>query len=73
MAEGASAIRIYVNGEVRALAEGTSLPGLIEALGMPLSAALVEHNGRALLRSEWPGTPLADGDRLEVLRVVAGG
>jgi len=46
---------------------------LVAELGLPLAAALVEHNGTALLRSEWLKTHLQDGDRLEIIRMVAGG
>jgi sulfur carrier protein len=46
---------------------------LVAELGLPLAAALVEHNGTALLRSEWAKTNLRDGDRLEIIRMVAGG
>ena len=35
--------------------------------------ALVEHNGAALLRSELTGVTLSDGDRVELVRAVAGG
>jgi thiamine biosynthesis protein ThiS len=34
---------------------------------------LVEHNGTALLRSEWAESKLRNGDRLEIIRMVAGG
>jgi sulfur carrier protein ThiS len=34
---------------------------------------LVEHNGKALLRSEWPAVVLSEGDRLELMQVSAGG
>ena len=32
-----------------------------------------EHNGVALHRHEWPQRSLAEGDRVEFVRVVAGG
>lgn len=66
-------IQIRVNGESRAVPVGLSLADLVVSLGLPPQAALVEHNGQALLRSEWPQRALADGDQLEILRVVAGG
>ena len=50
-----------------------TLPELVDALGLPASALLIEHNGLALLRDEWPERPLADGDRIEFLRITAGG
>jgi sulfur carrier protein len=34
---------------------------------------VVERNGEALVRSELDGVVLADGDRLELVRAVAGG
>ncbi len=51
--------------------------GTVAALAAELDPApqtlLIEHNGEALLRNEWDARPLADGDRLEVLKVAAGG
>ncbi len=67
------AIHLQVNGEARAFSAAISLTELIASLGLPPQTALVEHNGRALLRDEWQGLQLADGDRLEILRIVAGG
>jgi sulfur carrier protein len=69
----AGTIGIELNGERRAIAAGQTLPGLLATLGLPPQTVLVEINGRALLRAEWPDVALAEGDRLEILRVVAGG
>lgn len=66
-------IYITLNGESRAVPLNTGLPSLLTDLGLPMQAVLIEHNGRALLRDEWPGLELVDGDRLEILRIVAGG
>jgi thiamine biosynthesis protein ThiS len=33
----------------------------------------VEHNGLALHSREWPERRLTEGDRIEFIRVVAGG
>ena len=70
---GDGEISIELNGERRTVPAGLTLPGLLEHLGLPSRGVLVEHNGTALLRDEWPAVRLADGDRLEILRVVAGG
>ncbi len=67
------AIQILLNGESHSAPPGQVLSDLIAGLGLPPQTALVEHNGQALLRSEWPERRLAAGDRLEILRVVAGG
>ena len=66
-------VRIQVNGVARQISPNLPLPDLLSSLGLPPQTALVELNGQALLRSEWPQTRLSDGDQLEILRVVAGG
>ena len=49
------------------------ITGLLEELGIHPKSVLVEHNGTALRREEWESTSIHDGDRLEIIRVVAGG
>lgn len=66
-------MRLTVNGEDRDVADGTSLVGLLEQLGLPVRSVVVELNGTALLPSEVPSARLADGDVLELVRAVAGG
>lgn len=62
-----------VNGRPSELPEGTTVPELIERLGLRIGSVVVEHNGTALLRSEMQAARLADGDRVELVRAVAGG
>ncbi len=69
----ASHVEIQVNGEPRLVREGIALPELLAELGLPPQAVLVEHNGVALFRKDWPTIQIAAGDRLEIIRVVAGG
>jgi sulfur carrier protein len=66
-------IRVTVNGEPREIPAGTTLPELLETLGLGVGWVVVEHNGTALLRHEVEATVLADGDVLELVRAVAGG
>ena len=66
-------MRLTVNGTEREVADGTSLPQLVEDLGLKVGSVVVELNGTALLRSEVEGAALADGDVLELVRAVAGG
>ena len=65
-------MKLVLNGKEREV-RATQVEELVAELDLPLAAALVEHNGSALLRSEWPKTNLRDGDRLEIIRMVAGG
>jgi sulfur carrier protein len=36
-------------------------------------SVVVEHNGEAVAPSEFARRPLNDGDRLEIVKIVAGG
>ncbi|MDX2082328.1 MAG: sulfur carrier protein ThiS [Terrimicrobiaceae bacterium] len=66
-------MRVCINGEWKDFGEPLQLPDLVAHLGLPAPLLLIEHNGIALQRSEWVGRPVSDGDRLEILRVAAGG
>jgi thiamine biosynthesis protein ThiS len=65
-------MKLILNGQDREVS-AVQVEQLVAELGLPLAAVLVEHNGTALLRSEWAFTPLRDSDRLEIIRMVAGG
>ena len=65
-------MKLVLNGTEREVT-ASNAEELVAELGLPLAAALVEHNGVALLRSEWTKTKLQTGDRLEIIRMVAGG
>lgn len=66
-------MQLTINGRPAEVVEGTSLPALIDSLGLRVGSVVVEHNGAALLRSELDAAVLSDGDRLELVRAVAGG
>ena len=66
-------MQLTVNGRPSEVPDGTTLLGLLEQLGLRPGSVVVEHNGTALLRGELAGAQLADGDRLELVRAVAGG
>jgi sirohydrochlorin cobaltochelatase len=65
--------QVFLNGAAYGLPEEITLPDFLSHQQLPLEALLVEHNGLALHRSEWSERVLQPGDRLEVLRVAAGG
>ena len=66
-------MQLTVNGVPQQVADGTTLPELVEQLGLKVGSVVVEHNGTALLRSEVQTTSLLDGDVVELVRAVAGG
>jgi sulfur carrier protein len=65
-------MNVVLNGQKEEV-EAETVTDLVNALGLTPETILVEHNGTALLRSEWAQTRLVDDDQLEVLRVAAGG
>lgn len=64
---------IFLNGEAAECADDTTIEQLLVQRGLAPETTLVEHNGAALPRREWSGKRLTSGDRLEILRVAAGG
>jgi len=66
-------VKISLNGETVDAREEKTIAELIERYKLPPQSILVEHNGLAVHRHEWPESPLAEGDRIEFIRVVAGG
>jgi sulfur carrier protein len=64
---------ISLNGEKADARGAATVAELVERYQLPSQSVLIEHNGLALHRHEWPQQSLAEGDRLEFIRVVAGG
>lgn len=66
-------MRLEINGEIREVEDVETVEGLVKALGLPAAALLIELNGEALLRAEWASSTVREGDKVEILRVSAGG
>ncbi len=66
-------VRVVANGSELDLAEGSTLPELLERLGLGEKWVVVERNGAPVNHSDMASVVLADGDRLEIVRAVAGG
>ena len=67
-------ITVVANGRPVELPDGSTLLALLATLGVPAKAvAAMEHNGEPVARSDQASRPLADGDRIELVRAVAGG
>ncbi len=64
---------VTLNGAATETEGAATISELVRRLQLPPAAILVEHNGVALRPREWDGTSLAEGDRIEMIRVVAGG
>ena len=66
-------ICVSLNGDKRQLNCSSTIQEMVAELGLPAPLILVEHNGLALRRGEWAAAQVSDGDRIEILRVSAGG
>lgn len=66
---------VVVNGETREVATGSTVADLVaaEAPGGLGASTAVARNGEHVVRSAWSDTPLADGDRVELLSAAQGG
>ena len=65
-------ITLVINGESKEV-NATSVEGMLSEFSLPAPLMLVEHNGKALHRSEWASINLVAGDRIELMKVAAGG
>ena len=66
-------IKITLNGAPHESPAGSTVASLLAALGFAEVPVLVEHNGAALFPRDFSATALAPGDRVELIRIVAGG
>lgn len=66
-------MEVVANGKPQSLDEGATVEGLIRALDLDPRFVIVERNGEPLERKRYGDTRLAEGDRVELVRAVAGG
>lgn len=65
-------IGIQINGQ-RQNHTAANVAELLQILGIKGDRVAVEWNGEILSRGRWSETPLAEGDRLEIVHFVGGG
>ena len=66
-------MNLVVNGDAVEVPDGATLTDLLTQLGLGPKWGVVERNGEPVERRDMRVTRLADGDRLELVRAVAGG
>jgi thiamine biosynthesis protein ThiS len=66
-------MRITVNGKVMDVQSGLSVEGLLAELGVPRQYTAVAVNRDITPKSAYASTPLAEGDRVEIVRPMGGG
>ena len=66
-------MKVVANGDPVEVVAGASVEDLLGLLGLGGRWVLVERNGEPVPRQDLAVTLLAEGDRLELVRAVAGG
>jgi sulfur carrier protein len=66
-------MKVWINGEPAETNGATNIAELAAHYDFQPHTVLIEHNAIALRQREWVGRVLAEGDRIEIVRVVAGG
>ena len=66
-------MKVTVNGELKEIAEETTLLRLIEDLGITEKVMAAAVNMEIVKKERWNEHPLQEGDRIELLHFVGGG
>lgn len=66
-------MKVIANGRERPVDAEWTVDEFIESLGLDPKFVIVELNGEALERRRFGDVGLTEGDRIEVVRAVAGG
>jgi sulfur carrier protein len=66
-------VQVVSNGKPLDVPEGATVDQLLHQLGLGAKWVLVERNGEPVMRGALATTVLEAGDRLELVRAVAGG
>lgn len=66
-------IQITANGTAHTVPAGRTIGDFLRDRGLKPGLVVVEHNGFALTPGQPDHVQLAAGDRLEIVRIVAGG
>ena len=66
-------MKLWVNGEERSVEAVADVAGLVAALGLDGRKVAVERNLQIVPRSIYGATPLAEGDRIEIVHFIGGG
>lgn len=66
-------MQLTINGEARQFDALTDVATLVNVLGLDPRKVAIELNLEIVPRSTYAATPLADGDRIEIVHFIGGG
>ena len=64
---------LRINGEDREAPALATVADLARWLELPAFGSAVDLNGQVVRKASYPDSPLREGDRLEVVKLVGGG
>lgn len=66
-------MNVIINGDAREVETGVTVVGLLALFGLAPGIVLVQINDEIVNRTRYAETALAEGDRVELVRFIAGG
>jgi sulfur carrier protein len=66
-------MKATINGQARELPGGITVGELLELLGTARTGIAIACNDAVIRRAQFDEYQLADGDRVEIIKAVAGG
>lgn len=66
-------MKLVLNGAPREAPALATVADLSAWLGLPAFGTAIELNGSVIRKAEHSATPLREGDRLEIVKLVGGG
>ena len=64
---------VTINGEERNIEDGLKISDLVPLLELKAERLAIEVNRKIIRRAAWQLTPLAEGDKIEIVQFVGGG
>jgi len=66
-------MRLIINGQAHDTPQLNTIADLARWIDLPNFGAAVELNGQVIRKADHADTPLKEGDRLEIIKLVGGG
>lgn len=64
---------VIINGEEKNIEDGLKVSDLVPLLELKAERLAIEVNRKIIRRAAWQLTPLAEGDKIEIVQFVGGG
>jgi len=66
-------MQIQLNGSTKTITEATTVAGLVQELGVPLTSVVIELNRAIIQPDSYATVLLQNNDQVEIIRFVGGG